>query len=70
MGSNDLAPHERENLGLVDEDQEDIGSLEDLDGDGVPDELEVGNLAELVAATSTEPDIDDFESEEEDDGEH
>jgi hypothetical protein len=36
---------------------DDIGTFEDLDGDGIPDDLDPGNLDELVASTPTEPEV-------------
>ena len=57
----DLTPHEREAQNLTD-DVEDIGDTSglDLDGDGIPDDLDVGDLDDLVAAAPEEPD-DDFD---------
>jgi hypothetical protein len=54
----ELTPHEREAQGLADENAPDIGDLDDLDGDGVPDDLEDDgevSLDDLVAAAPDEP---------------
>ena len=46
---------------------EDVGeALFDLTGDEIPDELDVGDLDELVSATPDEPDYDSFEEPEDD----
>lgn len=62
-----------ENPGVIDDeehanpDQTDIGPAIDLDGDGIPDELEVDGLDELVAEVDPDSDeivIDNDEKEE------
>ena len=51
---------------IIDE-VEDVGeALFDLTGDEIPDELDVGDLDELVSATPDEPDYDSFEEPEDD----
>lgn len=63
-----------ENPGVVDDeehanpDQTDIGPAIDLDGDGIPDELEVDGLDELVAAV--DPDSDEVVFDDDEEGEN
>ena len=51
----------------ITDDVEDLGEdLFDLTGDEIPDELDVGDLDDLVNATPDEPDYDSFEEPEDD----
>ena len=61
----ELSPGQRDAEDITD-DVEDIGDQSDLDGDGIPDNLDVGDLDDLVNATPDEPDNDSFEQPEDD----
>ena len=62
----ELTAGQRDAQGITD-DVEDLGEdLFDLTGDEIPDELDVGDLDDLVNATPDEPDYDSFEEPEDD----
>ena len=62
----DPTPGQRDAEDIVN-DVEDFGEdLFDLTGDEIPEELDVGDLDDLVNATPDEPDYDSFEGPEDD----
>jgi hypothetical protein len=56
----------RDSEDIVDDVEDVGGDLFDLTGDEIPDELDVGDLDDLVSATPDEPDYDSFEEPEDD----